>query len=142
MLPSAFFTRSRANEGRRLPLTLPDGTKTNEWLLVLGYDSDRVVAARAKYRALAIENASKDATQQLDPASFASSTKFTVLGPAVADWSLESPCTEENVLELLTECPTIADDVERLVYDRIGFFENSSTPSTLASSESADLKQE
>ena len=42
-----FHTRAAANEGIKLPLTLPDGTATEEWLQIRSIDSDAFRAAEA-----------------------------------------------------------------------------------------------
>ena len=41
----AFFTRGKANEGVQLPLYLPDGSKSEHWVRILGVDSDIFRAA-------------------------------------------------------------------------------------------------
>lgn len=140
MQPSAFHTRSRANEGRKFFLSLPDGTKTEEWLQVYGCDADPVVLARAKYRGLAVDNASQKTA--ISAEIFADQNKFVVLVPAVKAWSFDVPLTEENVREFLSECPHIADEVERLVYDRTGFFASISNSSLPVTSEPTDSKPE
>ena len=50
MKPSDFFTRAKANEGERMPLSLPDGTPTDEWLQIRGVDSDEFRVALDEFR--------------------------------------------------------------------------------------------
>ena len=52
-----FFTQSLNAAGSKLPLTLPDGTETGEYLVVMGYHADEAVECR---------EAGRLASEQLD----------------------------------------------------------------------------
>lgn len=130
MKPSDFHTRTRANEGERMPLSLPDGTLTSEWLLIRGVDSDQFRAALDDYRreVLAIA-AIKDEVERKDQAETA---RLQLNSALVIGWSFDAEFTEEALLEFLREAPHITAEVDRFASDRRRFFGKSSTSSAKA----------
>lgn len=123
-----FFTRDRANEGVKVPLHRPDGSKSDHWLLVRGVDSDEFRRAERECKkrfgvveieAKAIEDtekrvAFKDQKQE--------EQENQLLSSLIADWSFDKPCTSENVAEFFLQAPQIADAVNKFAGHRALFF--------------------
>lgn len=133
--PDDFFSRQKANDGIKLPLYLPDGSKTDEFLLVRGIDSDefRQAESRANMDLLMLmqkDRNEKDASKKSEVATARNENKTRMISSLVADWSFEAECSEENVMQLLREAPHIADEVDRVAGDRKRFFSLPSVTST------------
>lgn len=116
----AFFTRGPANAGRRLPLVLPDGTDTGEWLHVLGVDSDAFQAAQAEMQRaglriaeLADEGARFTAFQE---------EKLNMVARLVSSWSFPQECTFENVRHFLREAPQVTKAIDNIASNRRLFY--------------------
>ena len=115
-----FFTRKKANEGRKVPLFLPDGSKSDDWLMIRGIDSDAFreaddEACRKAFELAAIED-------ELDRKEAFKSQKNNLVASLVIGWSFDVECTKENVIEFLTEAPQIADQVSQVARKRALFF--------------------
>ncbi len=129
MKPSDFFTRAKANEGERMPLSLPDGTATDEWLLIRGVDSDEFRAALDDFRRDLLAYASiKD---EAEKAGKTEQARLRLNAALVIGWSFEA-FSEEALLEFLRESPYIAAEVDRFASDRRRFFGKRSTNSAKA----------
>ena len=116
---ASFFTRTPSNEGSRLFLKDPvTDQPSEEWLHVLGFESDAFSAAMAvkqrrmsEIRALPEEEregAAKEAVVQM-------------LVSLVADWSFEEECTPDNVKTLFSEAPYIQSAVDAFAANRANF---------------------
>ena len=113
-----FYSREKANAGKKLFLKTPEGVETEEFLIVVNTDSEVMAKAHSEARTAAVEN------RQLakpDP-DFAEKAKRKLVASAVIGWSFEEKATPEAVQEFLRECPHIQDDVDTLIYDRKAFF--------------------
>jgi hypothetical protein len=124
-----FFTRQKANEGIVLPLTLPDGTPTEHSITIYGVDSDsyRTEEAESKRKAFEIAASGDRAAASI----MIRDGRVTLVASMVKSWTMDLPCTKENVVRLLQEAPQITDAIDRLASDRRSFFKpslNSSTP--------------
>jgi hypothetical protein len=127
MKPSDFFTRAKANEGERMPLSLPDGTPTDEWLLIRGVDSDSFQRAMDDFRREMLALASlKDEAERAEKTEAA---RLKLNSALVIGWSLEAEFTEAALLEFLREAPYVAAEVDRFASDRRRFFGKRSTGS-------------
>ena len=115
---SDFHSRKKANEGKKLFLETPDGTVTEHFFVILNCDSDALAKAHAKAREDAVEN---KMSANPDP-DFVPKQRMKLIASAVKEWSFEDELTPESVIAFLTECPHIADEVDRLIYDRKAFF--------------------
>lgn len=118
--PSDFFTRTKANEGVKMPLSLPDGTPTDEYLIIRGVDSDVYRKANDKRMRRAIEISKIEDDEEREAALKELTTETLV--SLVAGWSFEEECTPEAVRELLYEAPHIADAIDVFAVDRKRFF--------------------
>ena len=130
MKPSDFFTRAKANEGERMPLSLPDGTPTDEWLLIRGVDSDQFRAALDEFhRELLAVSSLKDAAEKAEKTDAA---RLKLNSALVIGWSFEEQFSPSSLREFLHEAPHITAEVDRFAGDRRRFFGKGSTGSAKA----------
>ena len=120
---SDFNSAEKFSTPHKMPLALPDGTISTETLSVLGYYHPAVMTARAKYRRALVE------TDKEDPAKDAEA-RLDFLGETVVGWSFVDSETNQPVpfdsatfKAWLHDCPHVADDLDRFVYDRKGFLD-------------------
>lgn len=119
-----FFTRDRANEGRRFPLQTPDGTPTEHWLLVRSQHSD---AFKERSDAL-LQAAGRDMPDPKNPNDLAErqarGRKRTnqLRAALISGWSFPEPCTPEAVEQFLEMAPQIAVMLDRFAGDDRIFF--------------------
>ena len=116
-----FAIRQRANDGRRVPLTLPDGTPTDHWLQIRSQWSDAFRQAREEAMQL-VARLAQAGKAELDAALERS--LLDVRAALVSDWSFDEPCVPENVRAFLREAPQIAELVDRAGADDQAFFGN------------------
>ncbi len=127
MKPSDFFTRAKASEGERMPLSLPDGTATDEWLLIRGVDADEFRHALDAFRRdLLTYAAIKDEAEKAEKTEQA---RLRLNAALVIGWSFDVEFSEAALLEFLRESPYIAAEVDRFASDRRRFFGKRSTGS-------------
>ncbi|WGK60507.1 hypothetical protein QAO71_10420 [Halopseudomonas sp. SMJS2] len=127
MNPSDFFTRSKANEGEKLPLSLPDGTPTDEWLLIRGVDSDEFQAALDAHRRTILANAAiEDEAERAEKNRQAGLKLHAAL---IMGWSFEAELTPEALEEFLREAPHLAVEVDHFASNRQRFFRKGSASS-------------
>lgn len=115
-----FFTRGKANEGLQLPLYLPTGLKSDQWVRVLGIDSDvfRVAESESRrdaFRVATIEN-------EAERTAAMTTSKVKLIASLISEWSFDKPCTQANVMAFLTEAPQIMDAVDLAASKRALFF--------------------
>ncbi|CAM0070117.1 Tail assembly chaperone [Vibrio phage K251 g3] len=115
-----FFTRQKANEGKKIPLYLPDGKPSDHWLVVRGVDSDHFKQAETRGKRQAITIAKIEGADER--AQAIRDTELTCIAALVADWSFDQECTEPNVVNFLREAPQIADMVNQVAAKRASFF--------------------
>jgi len=106
-----FFTRTKANEGVKLPLTTPDGKETKHWLMIRGVDSDAFREAEAEAKRSIIQ-------KRIEPGE----AMRSVVASLISDWSFDKPCSRDEVMAFLLEAPQIADAVDKVAGDRKLFF--------------------
>lgn len=119
-----FYTRDKANEGRRLPLTAPDGSPTDHWLQVRHVWSDAFQDAEdASLRHVQEQTLAlgKDAAPEA-LAGIKREATNRLLASLVAGWSFDEPCTPEAVAAFLAKAPQIAEQINRVAADAKGFF--------------------
>lgn len=130
---SAFHTRDLANEGKKVPLYLPDGTKTEEYIVVRSRWSDQVQEANRvaaeKIKQFHLENPDDDLGDAIE------NGKQDVLVASVAGWSCEDEFTPEAVRELLIAAPQLASEIDKIGANDTRFFQNASSHSLNGSKE-------
>lgn len=118
---SDFFTLSALEKGKKLPLTLPDGTETEYHLMVLGADAP--AARKALLEASRIlRDEGKEGLSVEAETEIAQRANLHYRSALAFDWSLPVPYSKEAIAELLLNNPGLANDVERLASDRTRFF--------------------
>lgn len=106
---SDFFTRADANEGIKLPLTLPDGTETEHFINIRSVDSDEYKIAEMNWHKSRIQcELEGDALTE-----YALGQQRKLTASLIIGWSIDAPCSEKAKLELIREAPQIADDIQR-----------------------------
>ncbi|MBA5956238.1 hypothetical protein GIB64_02245 [Pseudomonas lactis] len=125
---SDFFTLSALEKGKKLPLTLPDGTETEYHLMVLGADAP--AARKALLEASRIlRDEGKEGLSVEAETEIAQRANLHYRSALAFDWSLPVPYSKEAIAELLLNNPGLANDVERLASDRTRFFAKDSPAS-------------
>ena len=114
---SDFFTREKANNGIKLPLTLPDGTETEHYLVIRGVDSDHYQEAVNETRRLLILDAKNENSPYTNKEA-----ELTILASLIADWSFDEECTPENIRKFLQEAPHLVQKIDEAAGDRTLFF--------------------
>lgn len=130
---SDFFTREKANNGIKVPLFMPNGSMTDQWLLLRGVDSDEFRLADVQAKRDAVRLAAIPETKDRDQAIYDLTIRLTAV--LVADWSFDEECTLENVINFFKEAPQIAHAVDVTAGDRGYFF----TQGLSSSSDSQDM---
>lgn len=115
-----FYTREKANKGKKVELEKPDGTPSEHWLVIRGIDSDafRETQERLSREAIA-ESLDKDETGSKEQPK---DRKLELLSSLVADWSFAEECNTENVMKFLQEAPQIERQIDTTVSRRSFFF--------------------
>jgi hypothetical protein len=121
-----FFTQDVSSKGKKLPLYLPNGDKSKDWLVVRGSDSSEFKLADIIGKRETVQIAQIKDPQMQAEAVRASEVK--AIASLVADWSFPKECNQSNVITFLTKAPQIADAVNRYAGARTNFFEPRSQP--------------
>lgn len=124
MSMKAFFTREKANEGTEVPLSHPDGTKTEYHLVIRSQWSDAFQQAK--------QDAWREDMEAVAKGQPVNSTErhVALCATLVAGWNLPEEFTEENVKTLLREAPQLRDMIDRHASRDARFFRKPSTDST------------
>ena len=118
----AFNVRDMSNAGVKVPLTLPDGTETDEFLIVRGVDSAAIRDASARGNLKRLEIAKvKDMPPEFRAGAEEDITRDVVVS-LIAGWSFGTECNEENVDKFLLDAPQILKQVNIFAADRSNFF--------------------
>ena len=123
-----FFTLPALEAGKKLPLTLPDGTETEHYLIVIGADAP---AARRRLLELGREGRDRDESKMSDDEVYDINTVNTIKyrSSLVTGWSFDTPFSKEAVSELLAQNPGLSQEIELLASNRSRFFAQDSKAS-------------
>lgn len=115
------FTNEKAQRGKKISVTKADGTETGQWMIVRSVDSEAYETAIAEQReVLADEEATTDQIKDAMTRAYAS---------LVADWSFDTPCTPENVFNLLKNAKYLREEIATVAGDRKRFFSEEASDS-------------
>jgi hypothetical protein len=123
-----FFTREKANDGIRFPLTHPDGTATEHWLQIRGVDSDEFHKAerqeRRNFLPIRVEADMLHGQKEKEDFILDAQDKMerNLIASLVSGWSFDTPPTPENVVNFLQEAPQIAQAINSVSAERFRFF--------------------
>jgi hypothetical protein len=137
-----FFTRKIANDGIKVPLSLPSGEETEHYFIVRGVDSDAFRNADARARRMALVISEIEDKQEKE--KMIQESHLDIIVSLIAGWSFEEECTPDNVRKLLIEAPQLADAVDKIAAKRSLFFGERSRHlrnTQKSNSSSADLQK-
>lgn len=123
-----FFTRQKASEGKRFPLTTPDGQETEHWLQIRSVWSDEFQNTKAEIMRDMMGGTTISAVER----------EARMVAALVADWSFPEPCTPENVTRFMLEAPQIRRAVDTEASNDRRFFTPSSNASTNGPEQKSD----
>ena len=125
----SFYTRDKANEGRKLPLRTPDGKPTDEWIVVRHVWSDAFQKAEdaAVREAREIVMGMGDKPDPEAVADVQRASRVKLLAALVAGWSFDAECTPDAAAAFLEQAPQIADAIDKFAGDSKAFFGAEST---------------
>lgn len=136
---SDFFSRPQANEGKKLPLYLPDGRKTEHYLIIRGADSDAFREAEMLAQQDLLAQIQKEQEEDLKPdTKFRKNNRNKLKASLIAGWSLPDEFSYENALKLIEEFPSLGDQIDRFANDRKRFFSQPSEESENSPEESSN----
>lgn len=130
-----FFTRDSANKGTKVPLYLPTGELTEDWLLVLGMESDAARIAMNRISRSTSDIIGLTDEKEIADTSFA--TKAEAASLLISDWSFEEECNEANKIKLLTNAPHLVNAIDAISSNRKLFFVEQSANSVTSQSKSS-----
>ena len=116
MRASQFNSRIKHEEGLKVFLPLPDGTVSEEFVILTGRDSRSFRKAQTDFRNRMVEAKADD--KEFD--TYAEGLKLTA--SAIKSWSLEDALTLESAVALLDGAPYILDLLDSKLYDSKSFF--------------------
>ena len=117
MRASQFNSREKHEEGLKVFLPLPDGTLTEEFVIISGRDSRAFRKAQSQYRNQMIS--SKVDEKPFD--EYVEGLKLTA--SSFKSWSLEEELTPEAAFSLLDNAPYLVDLFDNKIYDAKSFFD-------------------
>ena len=128
---SRFHTRGPGNAGTRMPLVDPvTFEQTEDWLDIVSVDSDLFRDADAQAMRKIAELAEiKDEKERLAAVKEA---RLELMSSLITGWSAKDdegnpvPCTLENRIEFLRECPQTFDALNKAAVQRALFIKSSS----------------
>ncbi len=144
-----FFTRANAEKGIKLPLLLPDGTPTKEFVVIRGVDSDvfrnretqtirKTAEAMAELESQA--KAEKTAVDADKRSKVMDEIELELIAALVKEWSFDLECSQENVVAFLREAPQIRNMINHKAGARKDFFELNAKPFANGPSENSPSK--
>lgn len=131
-----FFTREKGSAGKRIPLALPDGEETEDWIEIRSIDSKEYQEAIANYERRLIQTKLLDSKESkaagesgLDD-TLERELVLELNASLVKAWSFEEELSPENVKHLLVQAPQIHQQIEALARNRAFFYKSSPTSSS------------
>lgn len=120
---AAFNVVKKSNKGVKLELTLPDGTPTEEYLVVGGQDSTKFRGQQAKANRERVKAVRQYKDDPVKMAEFDARLECRLVASLVVGWSFEEECNETNVMKFLSDAPQIQMQIDQFAGDRANFFE-------------------
>ena len=117
-----FFTRDISNKGIELPLPLPNGTPSDDHLVILGKWSDEFRTQEAEMKREAVQAASKYHDDKVKRAKAMREIEIKFVSSLVVGWSFDVEFNQKNVQKLLFNAPQIMELVDKAVVNDSLFF--------------------
>lgn len=104
-----------ANAGARMPIKDASGTETEDWLHILGMDSEVFQKGNKKMRRAMMayldkHNGATPADEKYVELTIDEQRKLQAT--LVQSWSFDEPCTPDNVLALFAAAPFVAEQAD------------------------------
>jgi len=112
MKPTDFYTRPLSEAGIRVPLLLPDGSDSGEWLHVCGPDSAPYAVAQQKLLRRIAELGSLEDDKAKEEA--ANDILADSRAPLILAWSFAEKLTPESAREFLRNAPRVSRQIENV----------------------------
>lgn len=123
-----YKTTQRAQDAVKMFLVLPDGTRTDDYLMLVGTESTDFRGAKYKQEQRALEISRLGTIEERMAA--VEDARMSVLAACVKGWSFDVPFSEASAKELLAGAPYLADTVDTFISRRANFFAKPSTASS------------
>ncbi|MGV8864107.1 MAG: hypothetical protein ACOH2T_23425 [Pseudomonas sp.] len=120
MRPQDFYVKQKAEEGRRVDLSNPDGTPSGHWMVVRSVLSSQYeeafkqISRAALDDVMRIASAGDRAAVTLMTKTLGRSRKARLVASLIADWSLDCDCSEQEKTRLLVSAPRLRRQIERV----------------------------
>lgn len=115
-----YFTKDRAEEGIKVPLSDISGKETGDWIKIIGTDSDVFTLANAAALRRAVEINKMEDLAARDKETIRMSREL--VAHLVIDWSFNVECSRENVLDFLQRAPQIQRQIDLAANSRALFW--------------------
>lgn len=123
-----YKTAQRAQDAIKMFLVLPDGTRTDDYLMVVGTESTEFRGAKYVQEQRALEISRLKTVEERMAA--VEDARVSVLAACVKGWSFNVEFSEAAAKELLAGAPYLADSVDTFISRRANFFAKPSTDSS------------
>ena len=117
-----FFTRETSNKGIELPLPLPNGMPSGDYLVIVGKWSDTLRTEEAEMKREAVQAASKYQDDKVKRAKAMYEIEVKFISALVIGWSFDVEFNQKNVQKLLFNAPQIMELVDQSVVKDSLFF--------------------
>jgi len=122
----SFSVKAKSDEGIKVPLLLPDGSKTDHFIMVRGADSSAFRKAQARAHRGALEllklKNAKNPIETGDLAMRQAKVQRDLISHLFAGWSFDEECTPESASAFMESAPQIEELVNEIAGDRSRFF--------------------
>ncbi|MDC1268156.1 hypothetical protein N8Z76_00325 [Gammaproteobacteria bacterium] len=118
---SAFFTADLSNEGVKIPMMLPDGTKSEHWMRVRGTDSEHFKIGSTKINQRFLKDAGKAKTD-IEKFRQRENKNLAFVSLLISEWSFPEKCNEVEKVKFLRKAPAIVEAIDLFGSDRSNFF--------------------
>ncbi len=118
----AFNTRALSESGVKMHLTLPDGTETDEFLIVQGSDSVGFAAGLAKYNREILRISEDKDLDDETVALLLAERKRELVASIVLSWTFDQDCSVGEIVKFFSASPRIQQQVDLFAGDPTNFF--------------------
>lgn len=118
----AFNVVKLSNEGVKMPLSLPDGTKTAEYLVVRGADSKEFRTHLSKANREKVKVAKLNTKDPAAADRKLAEINRELVATLVAGWSFPVECDKAHVVQFLADSPQIQKQVDDFAGNQANFF--------------------
>ena len=122
----SFFTKDAANDGVKVPLRYPDGSKSPYWLIVAGEYSDIYIKGITSLQRRNLKRRADFSTDD-EAQDWYAEEFLKIKASCILEWNFNEDeadpweLTPANALKLLHEGPQVAATIESVIYNRSNF---------------------